>query len=152
MKANDKVTKRTTQLKQTVVEGVQNTTEKLEKIAQDAKTQAIEVLQDTQSKIEVDVDGLNQSVRQKLEAFKDELIQRLSIIKNQVNLSQQDLIELKDFVKKEFNVVLGDLTAFGQSLKQDVTEIKTKHKDHLHNTVVRTKTNAKEVWNKVQSH
>jgi hypothetical protein len=151
MKANDKVVKKATQLKQSVTETVQATTDKLEKIAHEAKDQAVEVIHDTQLKIEDDVNVLNTSIQQQIQAFKQELLDRLAIIKKQMNLSQDDVVELKSFVKQEFNVVLDDLTKFGQSLKLDVIELTSKHKEQLSGTFVRTKAHAAEVWDKVNS-
>lgn len=151
MEADEKVVKKAAKLKQTVTETVQATTDKLEKIAHEAKDQAVEVIHDTQVKIEDDVNSLNSTIQQQIQAFKQELLDRLAIIKKQLNLSQDDVVELKSFVKQEFNVVLDDLTKFGQSLKLDVIEVTTKHKDQLSGTFIRTKAHAVEVWEKVNS-
>lgn len=134
-------------VKQTTVEGA----EKLEKIAVEAKEQALEVISEGKEKLEEEVEHLNESVQSQILTFKQELLQRIDAIKTQFGSSQKDFAELKDFVKSEFNLVLDELLNLGKELKGDVSQISTKHKDHLSETFKRSKEHALDAWNKVST-
>lgn len=134
-----------TAVKKTASEGV----EKLEEIAKVAKTQVFEVVTESQEAIQSEVDTLNQDVQSKLQGFKQELLNRIDVIKGQFNHSQQDLFDLKDFIKAELNLVLEDLNKLTKELKDDVSQISLKHKDHLTETYQRSKKHTLEAWSKV---
>ena len=138
-------------LKQNVTSSVKEGAEKLEKIAKVAKTEAVDVVTQTQDKITAEAEGLNKTVQSQLASFKQELLSRLVVIKSQVNLSQKDLIELKDFIKAELNTVVEDLSKLGKALKQDVSQISLKHKDQLTDTFKRSKEHTLEAWQKVST-
>lgn len=134
-------------VKQTTVESA----EKLEKIAVEAKSQALEVISEGKEKLEEEVEHLNESVQSQILTFKQELLQRIDVIKTQFGSSQKDFAELKDFVKSEFNLVLDELLNLGKELKGDVSQISTKHKDHLSETFKRSKEHTLDAWNKVST-
>lgn len=151
MNAKDKKTDVKTTLKQNVKVTAVESAEKLEKIAKEATSQALDVVTDVEEKFSAEVEQLNQTAQSQLAAFKQEVLNRLEIIKSQVNLSQKDLIELKGFVKAELNVVIEELTKLGREIKQDVSQISLKHKDQLTETFKRSKEHTLEAWNKVSS-
>lgn len=144
-----------TETKSTLKDEVQHSTveaaENLEKIAVDTKAQALEVISDGQEKLEQEVEHLNESVQSQMLTFKQELLQRIEVIKTQFGTSQHDFAELKDFVKAEFNLVVDELFNLGKELKGDVSQISTKHKEHLSETLKRSKEHTLEAWNKVST-
>ncbi len=134
-------------VKQTTIEGA----EKLEKIAVQAKEQAIEVISEGKEKLETEVEHLNESVQIQILTFKQELLQRIEIIRSKFGSSQNDLGELNQFVKTELNSVLEQLINLGKELKEDVGQISIKHKDHLSEAFKRSKENTLDAWNKLST-
>ncbi len=134
-----------TELKNTILEG----TDKIEKVAIEAKDQAVDIVVDAQEKLSQEAKQLNIGVQDQLRQLKQDLIQKLDDLKEQFGTSQKDLIDLKDFVKTEFNTVLDDLSQLTKELKEDVNHISFKHKDHLTETLKRSKEHTLEAWKKV---
>ena len=56
---------------------------------------------------------------------------------------------MKEFVKSELNSVIDELSKMGKELKEDVSQISVKHKDHLAETFKRSKEHTLDVWKKV---
>jgi hypothetical protein len=83
-----------------------------------------------------------------LRELKENILQKLEQLKTQLGTSQIDLVELKTFVKTEFNVVIDDLSKLGKELKDDVSQISYKHKDQLTETWKRSKESTLAVWKK----
>lgn len=82
--------------------------------------------------------------------LKQDLLQHFDSIKLQLLNSQKDLVELTQFAKAELNTIVEELTKLGSELKDDVSEISTKHKEHLTETLKRSKESGLEAWNKVK--
>lgn len=82
--------------------------------------------------------------------LKQDLLQHFDSIKSQLLSSQKDLAELTQFAKTELNTIIEELTKLGNELKDDVSEISTKHKEHLTETLKRSKESGLEAWNKVK--
>jgi len=78
------------------------------------------------------------------------VLQRIDTLKEQIFDSQKELTELKSFIKTEFNAVFEDLSNLGKELKEDVSQISTKHKEHLTDTFKRSKDSTIEVLKKVK--
>lgn len=68
----------------------------------------------------------------------------------QLRTLKQDLLELSQFMKSEMNIMMSELTKLGNELKEDVSEISNKHKEHLTETLKRSKESGREAWNKVR--
>ncbi len=83
--------------------------------------------------------------------IKQDLLQRIEVIKSQLNSSQGNLFELKNALKTELNALIEDLTKVSKELKDDISQISVKHKDTLVGSFKRTKDQAVEAWNKVRA-
>ena len=129
---------------------VTETAEKLEKVAVEAKDQAIGTIEESKEKLEVEAKQLSDTVQEQLRQFKQEVLQRIDTLKEQIFGSQKELTELKSFIKTEFNAVVEDLSNLGKELKEDVSQISTKHKEHLTDTFKRSKYSTIEVLKKVK--
>ena len=132
---------------------VTETAEKLEKVAVEAKDQAIGTIEESKEKLEVEAKQLSDTVQEQLRQFKQEVLQRIDTLKEQIFGSQKELkelTELKSFIKTEFNAVIEDLSNLGKELKEDVSQISTKHKEHLTDTFKRSKDSTIEVLKKVK--
>ena len=70
-------------------------------------------------------------------------------IKSQFSTSQKDLVELADFLKSELIILVKELTEVGKEIREDVSQISSKHKVQLTETLKRSKDHTLEVWNKV---
>ena len=77
------------------------------------------------------------------------MVQRLDVIKSQFSTSQKDLVELADFLKSELSILVKELTEVGKEIREDVSQISSKHKVQLTETLKRSKDHTLEVWNKV---
>lgn len=140
---------KSTTAKKTINVVVSETAEKLEKAAVEAKDQAVESLEGSKEKLEVEAKQLTDTVQDQLCQFKQDVLQRLDTLKEQLLGSQKDLTELKSFIKTEFSAVVDDLSKLGKELKGDVSQISTKHKGHLTDTFKRSKESTIEVLKKV---
>jgi hypothetical protein len=94
---------------------------------------------------------LNQNIQNQLTQIKQDLLQRIEVIKSQLNSSQGNLFELKNALKTELNALIEDLTKVSKELKDDISQISVKHKDTLVGSFKRTKDQAVEAWNKVRA-
>lgn len=141
----EKVTKDTAALKEVVVETADN----LEKLGKDAQQTVTQAVADTKTKLEAETEQLNEQVQDQVQNFKQDLVQRLDVIKTQFSTSQKDLVELADFLKSELNLLVKELTEVGKELREDVSQISSKHKVQLTETLKRSKEHTLEVWNKV---
>lgn len=110
----------------------------------------METLGESKENIEAEVKKLSNTVTDQLTQFKQDLLQRIDTLKEQLFGSQKELNELNSFIKTEFNAVIDDLSKLGKELKEDVTQISTKHKDHLADTLKRSKDSTIEVLKKVK--
>ena len=70
-------------------------------------------------------------------------------IKSQLSTSQHDLVELADFVKSELSLLVKELTEVGKEIREDVSQISSKHKVQLTETLKRSKEHTLEIWHKV---
>ncbi|NDX31266.1 hypothetical protein G3N33_18675, partial [Acinetobacter baumannii] len=95
---------------------------------------------------------LNQNIHNQFAQIKQDILQRLDVIKAQFNTSQEGLNELKNTLKAEINALIEDLTKVTKELKGDISQISLKHKDSLTESLKRTKNNAVEAWNKARDH
>lgn len=128
---------------------VSETTEKLEKVAVEAKEQAVESIEESKEKIEAEAKQFTDTVQEQLRQFKQDVLHCIEGLKEQLLGSQKDLTELKAFIKTEFNTVIEDLSKLGKELKDDVSQISSKHKVHLTDTFKRSKDSTIEVLKKV---
>ena len=92
---------------------------------------------------------LNANVQGQLQQLKQDILQKIELLKSHFGTSQKDFTELKTFVKTEFNAVLDDLSKLGKELKADVSEISGKHKEQITETFKRSKEHTLEAWKKV---
>jgi gas vesicle protein len=136
--------------KQQVSEVVKETKQQLATTLHDVKAQAQDVTAEGKEKIEAEAKHLNGGVQEQLQLLKQEILQRLDSFKEQFSHSQKDLGELKTFIKTELNAVIADLSKLGKELKDDVTQISTKHKSQLVDTFSRSKEHTIEVIKKVK--
>ena len=141
MAIEQKIVEAKSQTKTLLVEGV----EKPEQVSTDAQQK----LTDAAENLQTEAEQSSVNVQSKIQHVKQDLLQRIELLKNQFNVSQQNFGELKAFVKSELTAVIDDLSKFGQELKQDVTQISGKHKEHLTETFKRSKENTLDVWKKV---
>lgn len=141
MAIEQKIVEAKSQAKTLLVEGV----EKPEQVSTDAQQK----LTDAAENLQTEAEQSSVNVQSKIQHVKQDLLQHIELLKRQFNVSQQNFGELKAFVKSELTVVIGDLSKFGQELKQDVTQISGKHKEHLTESFKRSKENTLEVWKKV---
>ena len=119
--------------------------EKSEQVSIDAQQK----LTESAEKLQAEEEQSPTNVQSQIQSLKQNLLQRIELLKRQFNVSQQDFGELKTFVKSELTAVIDDLSKFGQELKEDVTQISGKHKEHLTETFKRSKENTLDVWKKV---
>jgi len=104
----------------------------------------------------IEVDSLtveSQAVSGMAEQFrtlKQDLSQGLDSIKSQLLNSQKSLIELGNFAKTEVNGLVDELTKLVNEFKVDISEISTKHKEQLTETLKRSKESGLEAWHKVK--
>ena len=141
MAIEQKIVEAKSQTKTLLVEGV----EKPEQVSTDAQQK----LTDAAENLQTEAEQSSVNVQSKIQHVKQDLLQRIELLKNQFNVSQQNFGELKAFVKSELTAVIDDLSKFGQELKQDVTQISGKHKENLIETFKRSKENTLDVWKKV---
>ena len=141
MAIEQKIVEAKSQTKTLLVEGV----EKPEQVSTDAQQK----LTDAAESLQTEAEQSSVNVQSKIQHVKQDLLQRIELLKNQFNVSQQNFGELKAFVKSELTAVIDDLSKFGQELKQDVTQISGKHKENLIETFKRSKENTLDVWKKV---
>ncbi|WP_338558990.1 hypothetical protein [Acinetobacter sp. KS-LM10] len=149
MNAKDKNIIAVSMLKERVIKTAIDGVDAFEKIGLDAKNQSIEVLNEQKEIISADVVELSENIKTQLKDFKSDVLERVSIIKDKIDLSQQDIAELKTFVRKELNVIWGELTALVQEIKADAGQISDKHIDHVVGTLKRSKEHTLEVWEKI---
>lgn len=90
-----------------------------------------------------------QYVQQQLGEIKQDVISRLSQISTHFPLSNEDVLYIKDTLKTEFANVLEEVTQTSKEIKQDLTEISLKHKEHLSETLKRSKDQAFEAFSKI---
>lgn len=95
---------------------------------------------------------MNQNIHNQFAQIKQDILQRLDVIKAQFNTSQEGLNELKNTLKAEINALIEDLTKVTKELKGDISQISLKHKDSLTESLKRTKNNTVEAWNKARDH
>lgn len=141
----EKVTKDTAALKEVAAEPVEN----LEKLGKDAQQKVTQAVADTQKKLEAGTDQLNEQVQDQVQNFKQDLVQRLDVIKTQFSNSQKDLVELAELLKSELSILVKELTEVGKEIREDVSQISSKHKVQLTETLKRSKEHTLEVWHKV---
>ena len=134
--------------KDTPEEVVLEGTEKIAKVAVSAKEQAADTVQKVQKKLSEDTQTVQTGLQVQLRELKGNILQKIEQLKTQLGTSQIDLVELKTFVKTEFNVVIDDLSKLGKELKDDVSQISYKHKDQLTETLKRSKESTLAVWKK----
>lgn len=151
MNAKEKSATAASSLKESVKKVALDGAEAIEEIGLDVKNQSIEIVQESSEAISADVAELNENVKTQFAGFKADLLGRVDVIKGQVNLSQQDLAELKSFVKAELAIVLEELSKLAKEIKDDVSQISAKHKDQLTGTLKRSKEHTLEVWHKVST-
>ncbi|MBU3846694.1 MAG: hypothetical protein H9855_06925 [Candidatus Acinetobacter avistercoris] len=149
MNAKDKNIIAVSMLKERVIKTAIDGVDAFEKIGLDAKNQSIEVLNEQKEIISADVVELSENIKTQLKDLKSDVLERVSIIKDKIDLSQQDIAELKTFVRKELNVIWGELTALVQEIKADAGQISDKHIDHVVGTLKRSKEHTLEVWEKI---
>ena len=135
--------------KKNVKEAALESVEKIEKIAQNAKDQAFDVVVDGQEKITAEVEQLHQLAEMQLKDLKQDLTQRIHIIQTQIHRSQQDYSQLKALIQSEMSVVAKELGALSKTLKEDISHISLKHKDQLSQMFKRSKQHTIAVWHKV---
>ncbi|EPF80013.1 hypothetical protein [Acinetobacter rudis] len=82
--------------------------------------------------------------------IKQELLHSISSIKSQLLNSQKSLHELGNFAKAEVSGLFEELTKLLNELKVDVSQISTKHKEHLSEALKRSKESGIEAWNKAK--
>ena len=140
-----KVAKDTATLKEVVVE----TTENIEKLGQETKQKVADAVAETSSHLKADAEHLNTQVKDQVQDFKQDIAQRLDIIKTQFTTSQKDFVGLAEFLKAELSLLVKELTVVGQEIRADVSQISEKHKVQVLETLKRSKDQTLEVWNKV---
>ena len=145
----ENVTPKKTRTRSSVKKAPTERVKNIENIVQQAKTQTLGVMIETQQSLENEVNQLNVEAQSSLKNFRQDLLNRFSIIQLQIKHSQHDLIELKNFIKNELTMVVDDLNQFSKELKIDVSKISLKHKDQLSETLKRSKGNMLQVWNKM---
>lgn len=87
---------------------------------------------------------------EQLRILKQDLSQGLDSIKSQLLNSQKNLIEFGSFAKTEVNGLVDELTKLLNEFKVDITEISTKHKEQLTETLKRSKESGLEAWHKAK--
>ena len=92
-----------------------------------------------------------QLIQAQVAEIKQELLQRIDLLKAQLPLNQEDLVSLKDTLKTEVSAIIEDVSLVSKELKQDLTELSAKHKDSISATLQRTKDHTLDVWNKLQA-
>lgn len=145
MATQEKASTEKTTLKSIATEGA----DKLEKVAKEATEQAVEAVVDSKEKLQEEAKVLNANVQGQLQQLKQDILQKIELLKSHFGTSQKDFTELKAFVKTEFNAVLDDLSKLGKDLKADVSEISGKHKEQITETFKRSKEHTLEAWKKV---
>jgi thiamine kinase-like enzyme len=80
-----------------------------------------------------------QLIQSQVSEIKQELLQRVEVLKSQFSLSPDDLSSLKDTLKTEVSAILEDVTQVSKNIKQELTELSAKHKDSLTATIQRSK-------------
>lgn len=141
---------KTTQSKKTSNSVVAETAQKLEKVALEAKDQVVEMIEESKEKIEVEAKQLGGTVQEQLRQLKQDLLQRIDGLKGQLFGSQKELTELKTLIKTEFTAVIEELSHLGKELKDDVSQLSSKHKEHLTDTFKRSKDSTVEILKKVK--
>ena len=141
--------KSATEPQNSAIKAVSEGAERLEKVTHDAKEQVLDVVAETQEKLQAEAKQLNASVQEQLGQLKQDVLQKIEALKAQFGSSPKDLGELKDFVKTEFSAIIDDLSKLGKELKEDVSSISVKHKDQLAETFKRSKEHTLEAWKKV---
>ena len=119
-------------------------------VAENAPDKIIEFESDAKESIEkLKVESPNLKLKIQMKQLKQDMLKKLEVLKQQFGFSQKEYMELKLFVKTEFNTVICDLSQLSKELKADVTELSSKHKDHLVVTFKRSKDNTMQAWKKV---
>ena len=113
MTVEQKQVKSKVAIKEAAIEGV----EQLEQVSKEAQQKVTEAVAESTEKVKVEAKELQENVEKQIHGLKQDLIQRIDVIKQQFNYSQKDLTELKAFVKSEINAVIVDLSKFGKELK-----------------------------------
>lgn len=131
----------------TAVDGI----DQLQKIAKEAKSHGVDIINEAEQKMAIEVDALNTAAHSQLTRFKQDLFSRIEVIKGQFQNTKHDLSELKSFVRTELDNVLNDFTVLSHEIKQDVTEISTKHKAQIVETFKRSKDHTLDIWHKVST-
>jgi len=141
----EKVAKDITNAKEVLTE----TAENLEKLGKEAQQKVTEAVTETKVKIDTETEQLNEQTQEQVQNFKKDLVQRLDAIKVQFSTSQKDLFELTDFLKSELSLLVKELTEVGKEIREDVSQISLKHKEHLTETLKRSKDSTLDAWKKV---
>lgn len=149
MNAKDKNITAASILKEKVLKTAIGGVEAFEKIGSNAKNQSIEVLNEHKEIISEDVFELSENIKTQLKDLRSDVLERVSIIKDKIDLSQQDITELKTFVRTELNVIWGELATLVQEIKADAGQISDKNKQHLVGAFRRSKEHILEAWEKI---
>lgn len=145
MTTEQKTAKSKTPVKEVIAQQVEH----LQDTAKETKQKVTAAVLESAETVKEDSKEVQANVQEQVKNLKEDLMQRLESLKKQLNFSSKDLTELKDFVKSELNTVIEDLSKLGKELKEDVSQISSKHKDQLNETFKRSKEHTLEVWNKV---
>ena len=151
MNAKEKKVEATSVAKQPLKKAVVEGGEAIEKVAVDAKNQALDVIEHTQLAAGVETQQLSDQVKNQITSLKEELLGKVDQLKQQVNFSQADLTELKDFVRSELSIIVQEFAALGKEFKADVSQISLKHKAHIADTLKRSKAHTVDAWHKVST-
>ena len=135
--------------RRSVKKTVSDPVEKVQKIADEAKQQVVEVIAETKENLGSFTEQENEIIQKKVNGFKEEILEKFDDLKAQLDASQKDFFELKQFVKQELHLLIDELTKMSKALKADVNDISIKHKAHLADTFKRSKHHTLEVWHKV---
>lgn len=85
-------------------------------------------------------------VQTQLIQIKDEVLGRVEIVKQQVQHSQKHLQELSGTLKLELGDLISDLTKLGTDLKIGITQLSSKHKLQITETIKKSTTETLDVW------
>lgn len=130
---------------ESVVENVEAKVSEVKEQVEAKVHQVQEKVEEMKEKVEAEAHQVQTSIQEQIRQFKEELFKHFDQLKA---LNGNDLVELKAFAKTELNTLVEDLAQLTQEIKQDVSEISLKHKDHLTQTLKRSKDNTLQVWSK----
>ncbi len=105
---------------------------------------------DTAESLKTEAQSFLGVVQDQLKQFQEDVHEQVDTIKEKLTSSKDALLELKSNVLSEFNHSVGELSQIGREIKDEVSAITSKSKEHINESYQRIRGNAVDVVDKLK--